>query len=195
MLQHTILVCLFLSLLGMHGQTALADEVTDSIHEAAKLYKEGNRAEAVSSLEYAAQLIRQQRGGSLEDLLPAPLPGWKAEEATSQAMGMFGGGVSADRNYTKGQSHISISLITDSPMLQGVMMMLANPMLASSDGGKLKKIKGKKAMVKYNSADSQGEVQMVINQSVWIHLEGRDVSEEDMLAYMETLDFDILESF
>ncbi|MFN2354295.1 MAG: hypothetical protein ABR512_07205, partial [Desulfopila sp.] len=81
----------------------LADEIEDAVKEGLQYYAEGDLSSAAGSLEYAAQLIRQKKGGELEALLPKPLPGWTAEEASSQAAGaaMFGGGVTAERKYRK----------------------------------------------------------------------------------------------
>ena len=122
----------------------LADDVTDSINEALKQYNNGELADAVQSLDYSAQLIRQKKGGQLEAFLPKPISGWEAENAKSEAMGsaMFGGGITAERSYVKGDSRVNVKIITDSPMMQGMMMMFSNPMMATSDGGKLEKISG-----------------------------------------------------
>ncbi|MFQ5445017.1 MAG: hypothetical protein ACE5EK_10425 [Nitrospinales bacterium] len=110
-------------------QPAYADDVTDSIMEALQQYKKGDLASAAGNLDYAAQLIRQKKGDQLQTLLPPPLPGWKAEDANSQAIGMamLGGAVTASRKYRKGGSKVTVSIVTDSPMLQSIMMMFTNP--------------------------------------------------------------------
>jgi hypothetical protein len=51
-----------------------------------------------------------------------------------------GGGVSAERRYKKGAASVTVQIIADSPMLQGIMMMFSNPMLAGADGVKIEKI-------------------------------------------------------
>ncbi|HHH45292.1 MAG TPA: hypothetical protein ENK49_14260, partial [Gammaproteobacteria bacterium] len=63
------------------------DDVITSIDEGMEYYREGDFAEAVSSLNYAVQLIQQKKGQSLGKLLPEPLDGWTAEEVQSQAAG------------------------------------------------------------------------------------------------------------
>lgn len=169
----------------------LADEVTDSINEALKQYNNGEFTEAVQSLDYSAQLIRQKKGGQLEAFLPEPISGWKAEDAKSQAMGaaMFGGGITAERSYVKGDSRVDVKIITDSPMMQGMMMMFSNPMMATSDGGKLEKIGGEKAIVKYSSDNKDGDINMVIAGRFLITVEGNDVAREDLIAFAEGIDF------
>jgi hypothetical protein len=169
----------------------LADDVTDSINEGLKQYGSGDFAGAVQSLDYASQLIRQKKGGQLEAFLPKPISGWKAEDAKSQAMGstMFGGGVTAERSYVKGDSHVNIKIITDSPMMQGMMMMFSNPMLATSDGGKLEKINGEKAIVKYSNENKDGTINVVIAGRFLITVEGNDVARQDLIAYAQGIDF------
>jgi len=48
------------------------------------------------------------------------------------------------------------------PMMQAMMMMFSNPMMATSDGGKLEKINGEKAIVKYSNDTKDGDINMVI---------------------------------
>lgn len=168
-----------------------ADEVEDAVKEGLQSYQDGDFSSAAGSLEYAAQLIRQKKGGELESLLPEPLPGWTAENTSSQAMGasLFGGGVTAERSYSKDDSSASVQLVTDSPMLQGVLMMLTNPAVATADGGRLKKINGQKAVIKYDQDSASGEIQIVVANKFLVTVEGSNISQEDLMAYAEGIDF------
>ncbi len=176
---------------GLH-----AEEVTEAINEALQNYKDGNYSEAVSNLNYASQLIQQKKGEGLMTLLPAPLKGWTAEEASSQAVGavMLGGGVTAERRYSKGDNSINIQIVTDSPVLQGVMMMMSNPMFAASDGGKVQKINQQKAIVKYSPEDRSGSIQIVVANRFLVTIEGNDVAKEDLEAYAKAIDYKKLEA-
>jgi len=169
----------------------LADDVTDSINEALKQYGNGEFADAVQSLDYASQLIRQKKGGQLEAFLPKPIAGWKAEDAKSQAMGsaMFGGGVTAERSYVKDNSRVNVKIITDSPMMQGMMMMFSNPMMATSDGGKLEKINGEKAIVKYSNENKDGNINLMVAGRFLITVDGDDVARQDLIAFAQGIDF------
>lgn len=170
---------------------ALADDVTDSINEALKQYSNGEFTDAVQSLDYASQLIRQKKGGQVEAFLPKPIAGWKAEEANSQAMGsaMFGGGVTAERSYVKDDSRVDVKIITDSPMMQGMVMMFSNPMIATSDGGKLQKINGEKAIVKYSKENKEGNINIIVARRFLITVEGNDVALQDLIAFAQGIDF------
>ncbi len=185
----TMLVVLLCSM--FFSGLAFADDVTDAINEALQYYQDGKYSDAMTSLNYASQLIGQKKGGDLQSFLPQPLAGWEAEEATSQSMGaaMLGGGVSAERQYNKGSGSVRIQIVTDSPMLQSMMMMFGNPMLAGADGGKLEKIAGEKAIVKYNAADKSGDIKLVVANRFLVTLDGNDVSLEDLKAYAAKIDY------
>lgn len=191
-----IKVCVFLMALLLSSGKLYADDVITSIDEALQYYKEGAFTEAVESLNYASQLIQQKKGEGLESLLPKPLDGWTAQTANSQAAGaaMFGGGVTAQRQYSKGSSSITVQIITDSPLMQGVMMMFSNPMFAASDGGKLEKIKRQKAIVNYDPANQSGEIKIVVVNRYLILIEGTGVARDELKGYAQAIDYKKLKS-
>jgi hypothetical protein len=178
----------------MSPAAGFADDVTDAINEALKYYKEGQYSSAVQNLNYASQVIQQKKGEGLTAFLPEPLSGWTAQEASSQAAGaaMFGGGITVGREYTKDESTVTIQIITDSPVMQSMVLMLSNPMYATSDGGKLERIKGQNAIVKFNTADNSGDIKMVVANRYFITLEGRQTTMEDLLAYARAINFNKL---
>ena len=184
-------------LLGLTGlaflaQAAAADEVMDAINEGIQAYKAGEYANAAGQLDYAAQLIRQLKGAQIRDFLPKPLAGWTGEEATSEAAGaaLFGGGVSAERHYRRAEKSVTARITGDSPLLQGLMMMFANPAFAAQGGGRLQTIKGHKAMVKMEPNANKGEISLIVGQRYLLQVSGTDVSKEDLVAYVEATNFD-----
>jgi hypothetical protein len=169
-----------------------ADDVTDSIDEAVKAYKDGDYAMAASSLDGAAQLIRQKRAESFTKHFPAAPSGWTAEDATSEAVGaaMFGGGITAERRYAKGESEVTMKLVTDSPMMSAMMMMMNNPMmLGSGDSGKLERIKGQKALVKYDGGDKSGEINIAVAGTLLITITGNNVTAAELKSFAEAIDY------
>jgi len=172
------------------------DPVLATVEEAMDYYQEGDYATAASSLDYAAQLIRQMRGEGLADFLPEPLEGWAAEKASSQAAGtaMFGGGTSAEREYRKDEATATIRIMTDSPMLQGIGMMLSNPMFANADGGRLERINKQKAIVKYDESDRSGSINIMVAGTVLVTIEGDDIELDDLRAYAKAIDYKAIAS-
>ncbi|HHB75661.1 MAG TPA: hypothetical protein ENK84_03840 [Desulfobulbus sp.] len=172
------------------GQPA-QDDVLSTIEQAVKQYKAGDLAGAASNVDYAAQLIRQKKSEKMKSLLPEPLTGWQAQEAGAQAMGtaVFGGGVTVSRKYTKGQAKVEVEIVSDSPVLQSVMMMLNNPMFAGAGGGTLEKIKGQRAIVKYNKGNHSGDVNIVVAGRFMVTVKGQNVQRADLIAYAGAVDY------
>ena len=191
-----IRIALAIVLVLFFGAVGHADDVTDAIDEAVEFYKNGDYTQAAGNLDYAAQLIRQKKGGQLENVLPKALPGWTADDASSQAYGaaMMGGGVTAERRFAKGDSSITVNLSADSPMLQGMMIMMSNPMFATSDGGKMEKIAGQRAIVKYTPSSRTGNVNIVYGGRYLIAVEGNNVEKSDLVAYAEAVNFKMLDN-
>ncbi len=170
---------------------AVEDPVMKTINEAIQHYKDGKFTAAVTSLDYASQMIRQKKGEALGKLLPDPLPGWTAQQADSKAMGsaMFGGATTAERKYVKNDSTITVRYSTDSPMMQSMMMMFSNPIFASS-AGKLELINGQKAIVDYK--ETSGTVNIVIGNNLLVTVEGSNIKREDLMAYAGKIDMEKL---
>ncbi|TXH69146.1 MAG: hypothetical protein E6Q83_10350 [Thiothrix sp.] len=185
------LVTLFFCALGAVCTPLQADDVTDSIQEASEAYAKGDTAKALESLNYAVQLMQQAKAQGLEALLPAPLSGWTAEKAESTAVGaaMFGGGITVERRYSKDNSSVHVQIVTDSPMLQGLMTLFSNPMFASSSGGKLEKIAGQKVISTYDASTKTGDYQFAVANKYMVTVKGDQVSAEEMQAYAEGIDF------
>ena len=173
-----------------------AEDVEESINEALQYYQNGEYKDAVESLNYASQLIQQKRGDGLELFLPKPLIGWIAHETSSQTMGasMFGGGITAERKYSKDSSSITVQIITDSPVMQGMMMMFSNPMYATSDGGKLERIGRQKAIVKFDSNSKEGDLNIVVANRFLVSIKGQKITKEDLKGYAKAIDYKKLQS-
>ena len=187
-----ILIFLGASVLALGAAPVRADDVTDSIDEAVKAYKDGDYTTAATSLDAAAQLIRQKRAEVFVAFLPEAPSGWTAEEATTSAAGaaMFGGAVTAEREYAKGDASVSVKLVTDSPMMSAMMMMMNNPMLlGSGDAGKVERIKGQKGLVKYDAGERAGEINVAVAGTLLVTVTGSDVSAAELKAFAEAIDY------
>jgi len=170
-----------------------ADDVEDSIKQGLEQYKKGSYAEAMTSLNFAAQKIGQIKADSLKSFIPPALPGWTGDEVVSQAAGtaMFGGGLSAEGRYRKGeQGDVTVRIVTDSPLLQSMMMLVSNPAFATSSGAKLEKINGQTGIVKYEARDKQGDINVVVGGKVLVTVEGNEVSQEDLMSYAKAVPYD-----
>ena len=171
------------------------DTVLSTIKEATRQYQAGDYSGSASNLDYASQLIRQKKSEKMKDLLPEPLPGWDGKEASAQALGaaVLGGGVTDSRDYTRGASTIIVEIVSDSPVLQSVLMMLNNPVFAGAGGGRLETVKGNRSVLKFDSGKKSGELYIVVASRFVVTVKGRQVAREDLLAYGEAMDYRVLE--
>lgn len=181
-----LLLCIFI----LTPSFLMADEpdpVIQIIEKALDEYKSQDFTNAATSLDYASQLIRQKKGEALSKLLPEPMEGWTASEGKSQvtAASLFGGGLTAERTYQKDNSTVTISIVTDSPLLQSMIMMFSNPIFAST-AGQFELINGYKGIVNYEGTG--GKINIVINNRFVVTLDGRLVTREELMDYAKTID-------
>ena len=189
---NAVKLCLAALLVATVAAPAAADEIIDQINQAIKLYRDGDFAAAAAELDFAAAQIRQLRAGEVSGALPAPLPGWTARDVETAAVGaaLLGGATTASRVYEQDNARIEVKIVTDSPMLQAVSMMLNNPMLMSGSGQKLVRIKGNRASQEWKG--ESGTINVVIGGNTLLTVEGRRCAEDDLTAYAEAVDYDLL---
>ena len=176
------------ALLAVTG-TAQADDIKEAIQEALQAYNKGDMAGTKDNLGYATQLINERGAEALAQALPAPMPGWDAEEAESAAAGaaLFGGGLQASRTYNKGDQYVEVEIIGDSPMLSQMMSIMSNPMLAGSMG------KAIKVGAQRGIQDENGKIMLIVNNRFMISVEG-DAAQADKLAYAAAVKLDTLQN-
>ncbi len=163
---------------------AAADDILDAIDGARKAYQSGDMANAKQSLDVASQLIAQKNAEAFSALLPAPLSGWKAENAQATAVGaaMFGGASAATRTYTNGNDQtVEVSITGDSAMVMQFGPMLNNPALAGAMG-KLVKIGDLRAI-----QTNEGDVLMLVAGKILVHVQG-SADATSKLRYAQAID-------
>jgi len=180
-----MLLCAFM-LAPTFMQAKEVDPVIQTIEKALDEYKNNDFSNAASSLDYASQLIRQKKGEALRKLLPAPLDGWTADKGKSQVTvaSLFGGGLTAEKKYMKDDSVVNISIVTDSPLMQSMIMMFSNPIFAAS-AGQFELINGYKGIVNYQN--NGGDINIVVNNRFLVTLKGRNVSRDDLMSYAKSI--------
>ena len=78
-------------------------------------------------------------------------------------------------------------------MLQSLVMMINNPMLAGASGGKLETVNGQRAIVQYNEASPDGEVNIVVDNRFMVTVKGQKVDHRELLdCYAEVVDYEAL---
>jgi hypothetical protein len=187
-LRHVIVTLL---LVGAMAPGTRADEVTDQINEAVKAYQNHDTQTAIAALDAAANLLRQARADALKQLLPPPPPGWTGDNAETSAVGaaMLGGGITASRVYHSGSQRVEVTIMADSPMLQGMAALLSSP-LAAAGGMKTVVVDGRRLSYTDNDNSYMG----LVADKVIVKVEGsKDTPDPMMKTFIGALDFAAIE--
>ena len=161
-----------------------ADDILDAIDGARKAYQAGDMTGAKQSVDLASQLIAQKNAESFVALLPAPLPGWKAEKAQATAVGaaMFGGASAANRTYSNAKGDtVEVSITGDSAMIMQFAPMLNNPAMAGAMG-KLVRVGDQRAI-----QNNDGDIMMLVANKFLINVQG-SADAAAKLSYAQALD-------
>ena len=176
-----LFVGVFLATLALPALAA--DDILEAIDQARKAYQAGDMATAKQSLDMASQLVGQKNAESFAALLPAALPGWKAEKVETAAVGvaMFGAS-SASRRYTGPNGNdVQVRITGDSAMVMQFAQLFMNPTIAGAMG-KLIRIGDQRAI-----QTSEGSVNMVVANKFLVTVEG-SADAASKLAYAQAVD-------
>lgn len=180
----------FLATAAPPAPPAQADEFEDVLQGALEAYRDGDITIASEDLDYAATLLAEMKARFLAKYLPKAQPGWQRVEAEQEEIGagmaMFGGGTAAAATYTNPDGALTITLVTDSPMVSSLGAMISG--LSMATGGKPLRIQ------RVRFANNNGELQGIVDDRVLVTVSG-DASLESKTAYLETMDFEGLRSF
>jgi hypothetical protein len=162
---------------------ALADDITAAMDQARKAYQGGDLSGAKQSLDLASQLIGQKNAEAFAALLPNALPGWKADQPQTTAVGAVGFGASvASRTYNNAKGdHVDVQITGDSAVVMQIATLLNNPAIAGAMG-KLIRVGSQRAI-----QDQDGNVKMVINNKVLVSVEG-SADAASKVSYAQAVD-------
>lgn len=140
-------------------------------------------AGAKQSLDLASQLVGQKNAENFAALLPAALPGWKAEkvEATSVGVTVFGV-TSASRRYTGPDGRdVQVRITGDLALVLHFARLFMNPTIAGAMG-KLISIGDQRAL-----QTSEGSINMVVADKFLVTVEG-SADIDAKLTYAKAVD-------
>ena len=160
-----------------------ADDVLDAIDAARTAYQAGDMANAKQSLDLASQLVGQKNAERFAALLPAALPGWKAEKVETASVGVTVFGVtSASRRYTGPDGRdIEVRITGDSTLVVQFAQFLINPAIAGVMG-KLISVGDQRAL-----QTNEGSINMVVANKFLVTVDG-SADAASKLAYAQAVD-------
>ncbi|MCL6606802.1 MAG: hypothetical protein K6T74_01805 [Geminicoccaceae bacterium] len=162
-----------------------ADEITDQLEAAKKLYEEGDLAGAVGELEFVLQALRGRVAEAFRATFPAPAEGWTVEEGEKSGAIPFLGGSTVSRTYRQvnGPGKIEAQLSTGGGMLQGLAQMFANPqMLAMQPNAKRVRIQRETATTTFDPKTKEAQLVLDLGGKATIMLQGSGLSGPEALV-------------
>lgn len=160
-----------------------ADDVLDAIEQARKAYQAGDMTSAKQSLDLASHLIGQKNAESFAALLPAALPGWKADKAETASAGVaVFGASSASRRYIGPDGHdVQVRIAGNSPLVIRFAQFLIDPAIAGAIG-KVIRVGDQRAI-----QTKEGSINMVVANKFLVTVDG-SASVASKLAYAQAVD-------
>lgn len=180
------------------ASSLMADEITDQIKVGLTAYEEKDYKTAVEELKYATAALESLNQEENMKLLPEAMEGWTVKEGKNNgsniAMAMFGGGggSSMKREYHRDKEKITIEVMTNSPMLSIMSMMIKNPaMMAREKNTKPFRYKKAKGMKKTNG--DRSEITLLLAGQILVKLMGRKLEDNAVLEeYLKKMDMSAL---
>jgi hypothetical protein len=179
-----LLIAVAASLL-LVASAASADDVSDAIAAANAAYASQDYKEASTELQTALIGVNQKLIGLLTAQMPAPPPGWTAEDpegmdASAIGMGFWAGLVVERTYYSPSGSSIDFTIAANSPMLATFRMFISNPMLAQMSGQSgMKKISvcGNDAIQEFDEGNA--DVNILAGNATLISISGSSADDQE----------------
>jgi hypothetical protein len=168
---------------------AQADETSDAIAAAQSAYAAGNLKATTEALQAASRAIAVAKGVLLNAALPPAPDGWTREDNTSIAedFAAIGGGTGAEANYAAADgTTITINIMTESPIVNGMMGMFATEQMMALMG-KVVELPGIKMIEQENSLLG------IVDGRLLVQIDGAPV--DQLLPLASQIDFEALARF
>lgn len=168
-------------------------EAVDAAKKAVEAEKMGA---AIAALQAAIKDLQKKQRVQILAALPKP-DGWEIEDANDDtsndiAIGLLGGHSAVSRTYRSGDKQITAEVTANSPLLQMMTMMFANPALVEADGGEIVKYGPHKAILK-KSGESGQELTILMHDAHLVKASAQNVSGDDLLKIFDQATIDRLE--
>lgn len=162
---------------------ASADEVGDKIEAARSAYGHGDALRTLEALQAAEANLSGKLVDQFARTLPAPPAGWEATTADSQTLDSIGGGITVTRGFQKGEAALNASLLVDNPAVANILALFqpGNGAPAGDGGWRTVNIGGESALLRFDAANREGEIVMVIAGRAALQVEGSEIAADQVL--------------
>ena len=156
-----------------------AQEYEAELEKTRKFIEEERFAAAIDELKALIERLQSRIADELIAAFPGPLDDWRRSDVVFQQVGMsvYGGGLSLTAQYTgDGKNKVEIQIITKSPMVEGLAVLLQSNDFSSPDQETVD-IAGYQCLVQLNSSSRQGDLKMILGTETLATVTARDFSD------------------
>ena len=182
---HGIVRSLALALLALAWASPVrADDIGDKLEAASSAYGHGDLLHALEAVQSARTLLTGRLVDLFAKTLPPPPAGWDTAPAESQPLDQIGGGLTITRGFQKGDSTLNASLLIDNPAVANIVSLFQPGSPPPEDGGTWKTVAvgGETALLRFDSANREGEVVMAVQGRAALQIEGSEIDDENILV-------------
>lgn len=170
----------------------------EAVEQAKKAVDAQEYGAAVSALQAAIRAVQKVQRTAILAALPKP-EGFaikddevKDDEANPFGAGMAALGLNVNRHYSKDGKRIDVEVTANSPMVQMLSMMFANPAIVKADGGELVEYGQHKAILKPSGDDGQ-ELTILMHGKHIVKVTTQGLTADELLAVFDQATIDRLE--
>ena len=135
---------------------------------------------------------KEEARTALQAFLPEPMEGWTRTlvlEADAELLPMLGDGYMVEADYQGADGTVNLAMMVDTPMIAQMAPMLGNPAMMAILGEAIE-IDGR-SFVRTETHEVVG----LIDERILVSVSGNRINGDDVIAYIEQIDFEGLESF
>ncbi len=135
---------------------------------------------------------KEEARAALEAYLPEPMEGWTREivaDVDASQVPMLGDGYVAQAEYRGPNGTVSLAMVVDAPMVAQMVPMFGNAAMMAMLGEVIE-IDGR-SFIKTETND----IVALIDGRILLNASGNAINQDDVIAYIEGIDFEGLESF
>ncbi|WP_295541117.1 hypothetical protein [uncultured Thiohalocapsa sp.] len=172
------------AVLALAAAPVHADAITDQIDAAERAYVAGDEQVAIQALEFAIAQIKEQLRARQLALLPAPLPGWSADDPVSDAGGiaaMFTGTTLTRTYRNDAGASVTIGITADSPLLS-----MLTTLMQASPGATPYTHAGYRGVLELHQ-DGTSRLLLLVGTRIQVQVEGSGVERQTLEAYLRAV--------
>jgi hypothetical protein len=169
----------------------------EAIEQAKKAAEADKLGAAIAALQAAIKDLQKKQRTAILANLPKP-EGWEVEDsgaddaANDVAVGILGGQSTVTRHYRNADKMITVEVTANSPLMQMMTMLFANPAMIEAEGGELVKYGAHKAVLK-KVGDRGQELTLLMHDAHLVKVTSEGLTGDELLQFFDQATVDRLE--